>query len=82
MMALSSDTALLRQAMTTHNVAAITKVHDHSLNIIFGGISDNHWGVIINHDGPIPAPQTHNHLGLTYDVVQKLSDTRFYYQTN
>ncbi|GGW80698.1 hypothetical protein [Alteromonas halophila] len=82
LMRLASDSAALRQRMATYSVAAITKVHDKSINVIFGGISDNHWGVVINYNGATPEHGANNHIGLSYDVVRELSETRFYYQTN
>lgn len=82
MLALSDATKALREIMAKYNVAAITKVNEESLNIIFGGLSDNHWGVVINHNTTIPSSGDYNHIGLEYDIVQKISDNSFYYQTN
>ena len=82
MRVLSELTALLREAMAKYKVAAITKVNEVSLNIIFGGIGDNHWGVVIHHQSTIPASGDYSHIGLKYDIVQKISDNSFYYQTN
>ena len=82
MLALSEVTKALREVMAKYNVAAITRVNEESLNIIFGGISDNHWGIVINHESTIPASGDYSHIGLEFDIVQKVSDSSFYYQTN
>ncbi|MBU2881611.1 hypothetical protein KO525_17285 [Psychrosphaera sp. B3R10] len=82
MLTLSEATYALREQMAKYNVAAITKVNKESLNIIFGGIADNHWGIVINHNSTIPTSGDYSHIGLKYDVVQKVSDNSFYYQTN
>ncbi len=82
LMALSEVTKPLRKVMAEYNVAAITKINEESFNIIFGGISDNHWGVVINHHSTIPTSGDYSHIGLEYDIVQKVSDSSFYYQTN
>lgn len=68
--------------MNKHHVAAITKTPNQSINIIFGWIADNHWGVVINHHGKLPKKQERNHLGLKFDAVRILSQSKFYYQTN
>jgi hypothetical protein len=82
MLALSEVTKALREVMAKYNVAAITKVNEESLNIIFGGIGDNHWGIVINHKSTIPTSGDYSYIGLEYDIVQKVSDNSFYYQTN
>ena len=82
LIALATSTNELREKMGKHGVAAITKINDGSINIIFGGLADNHWGVEINHDGNLPHSGDYNHLGLKYDIVKPISDHRFYYQTN
>lgn len=82
LLALSETTKSLREVMAKYDVAAITKVNEESFNIIFGGISDNHWGIVINHQSTIPTSGDYNHIGLEYDIVQKVSDSSFYYQTN
>lgn len=82
MLTLSEVTEALREVMAKYNVAAITKVSEESLNIVFGGISDNHWGIVINHDSTIPTSGDYSHIGLQYDIVEKISDSSFYYQTN
>jgi hypothetical protein len=81
-LALSEVTKDLREVMAKYNVAAITKVNEESLNIIFGGIGDNHWGIVINHKSTIPTSGDYSHIGLEYDIVQKVSGNSFYYQTN
>jgi len=82
MMELSGITRDVREVMAKYKVAAITKVDEESVNVIFGGIGDNHWGVVLNHKSNIPDSGDYNHIGLEYDIVQKLSEGSFYYQTN
>lgn len=82
MLDLAEATITLREIMADYNVAAVTKVDENSLNIIFGGLSDNHWGIVVNHNSSIPNSGDYNHIGLKYDIVQKLSNSSFYYQTN
>lgn len=82
MLMLSENTRALREVMAEYHVAAITKVNEGSINIIFGGISDNHWGIVINHKSTIPNPGDYSHIGLEYDIIEKISDSSFYYQTN
>lgn len=82
LLALSEVTKALREIMAKYNVAAIAKANEESINIIFGGISDNHWGVVINHKSNIPNSGDYNHIGLEYNIVRKVSDSSFYYQTN
>ncbi len=82
MMELSKTTQSIREVMAKYDVVAITKVDRESINVIFGGISDNHWGVVLNHKSNIPDSGDYNHIGLEYDIVQKISDDSFYYQTN
>ena len=79
---LSSATSSLREVMAKYNVAAIAKINEESVNVVFGGIGDNHWGVVLNHKSPIPTSGDYNHIGLEYDIVHKLSSNSFYYQTN
>ena len=79
---LAHDTIALRAIMAKHQVAAIAKVDDISTNIIFGGLGDNHWGVVIEHHANLPATGDYSHIGLEYDIIEALSETRFYYQTN
>ncbi|MAG76923.1 MAG: hypothetical protein CL811_09190 [Colwelliaceae bacterium] len=81
-LALSEATNALRQIMAEYNVAAITKIDHERVNIIFGGLGDNHWGIVINHKSAMPISGDYNHIGLEYDIVQKVSDDSFYYQTN
>jgi hypothetical protein len=82
LMMISSESKSIREAMSKYNVTAIAKINNESTNIIFGGIGDNHWGVVINHNSNIPKSNEYNHIGLEYDIVQKLSGNSFYYQTN
>jgi len=79
---LASKTYALRDKMTEFKVAAITRVNGNSLNIIFGGLGDNHWGIMMNYLEKLPEPGEYNHLGLQYEVTKKINQTMFYYQTN
>ncbi|WP_255439144.1 hypothetical protein [Aestuariibacter sp. GS-14] len=79
---LANTTVQLREMMASHKVAAIAKINEQSINIVFGGIADNHWGAVLFHSTAIPASGDYNHLGLQYDIVHKISDNSFYYQTN
>lgn len=82
LMALSASSNKLRAIMGEHKVAAIAKIDEVSTNVIFGGIGDNHWGVVIEHYAELPKAGVYNHIGLEYDIVEELSETSFYYQTN
>ncbi|WP_246028476.1 hypothetical protein [Shewanella atlantica] len=82
LMFLANESQALRGLMGKYEVAAIAKIDEVSTNIIFNGLSDNHWGVVIDHYSKFPAKGDSNHIGLEYDIVEKLSDTNFYYQTN
>lgn len=79
---LANTTAPLREVMARYNVAAIAKINDQSINVIFGGLSDNHWGVVLFHQSTIPVQGEFNHIGLQYETTQKISSDSFYYQTN
>ncbi|WP_254844965.1 hypothetical protein [Pseudoalteromonas sp. SK18] len=82
LMNLSSSTQALRDVMAKYKVAAITKENKAAVNVIFGGIGDNHWGVVFNHKYDFPSSGEYNDIGLEYDIIQKISDESFYYQTN
>ena len=82
LMALANRTHKLREIMSNYNVAAITQINNTSLNVIFGGLADNHWGAVINEKAHPPMVDEYNHLGLKYAVVKKLSGNNYYYQTN
>jgi len=77
----SKKTIELRRLMNEFSVAAVFKVSNDKTNIIFAGLADNHWGVVL-HNGSQPDIDDTNHLGLDYSDLQQLSDTVFYYQTN
>lgn len=72
----------LRVLMNQFSVAAITKANNLSIDVIFEGLGDNHWGVVIHSKNSIPKVGDTNHLGLEYDTIQRISQTAFYYQTN
>ncbi|WP_249930236.1 MULTISPECIES: hypothetical protein [unclassified Pseudoalteromonas] len=82
LMELSADTQELRDLMVEYKVAAITKDEYDSVNVIFGGLSDNHWGVVLLDKYTIPKSGDRNAFGLEYDIIKPLSKTSFYYQTN
>ena len=82
MMDLSRATEAIRDLMAKYQIAAITKIDEGSINVIFGGMSDNHWGVVLYNSLGLPGSGTHNHLGLKYDIIEKISEDSFYYQTN
>ena len=82
LMNLSSSTQELRNVMAKYKVAAITRENKDTVNVIFGGIGDNHWGVVLNYKYDFPNSGDYNHIGLEYDTIQKISDESFYYQTN
>ncbi len=72
MMVLAQASQKLRSIMAKHNVAAITKAADNSINVIFGGLGDNHWGVVLYSKATTPNSGDYNHIGLEYDIVQKI----------
>jgi hypothetical protein len=82
LVALSTSSNTLRTIMEEHKVAAIAKIDETSTNIIFGGLGDNHWGVVIEHYSALPKIGAYNNIGLEYDTIEKLSANSFYYQTN
>ncbi len=82
LMELSADSQKLRDLMIKHKVAAVTKDKNDCVNVIFGGLSDNHWGVVLLDKSNIPRKGDRNAIGLEYDVIKPLSETSFYYQTN
>ncbi len=82
LMNLSSVSQALRKLMTKYKVAAITKENKDTLNVIFGGMGDNHWGIVLNHKHDFPNSGDYSNIGLEYDIVKKISDVSFYYQTN
>jgi hypothetical protein len=79
---LSNSSTKLRALMGKYKVSAIAKIDDVSTNIIFGGLADNHWGVVIEHYAKRPEVGDYNHIGLEYDIIHPLSESSFYYQTN
>ncbi|MBO1254439.1 hypothetical protein J3L16_01925 [Alteromonas sp. 5E99-2] len=80
---LIEESASLRKLMRASGIAAVVRSSNNTLNIIFNGVGDNHWGVIIGEKGlAIPSPGEFNHLGYDYDKVAAFHDNAFYYQTN
>ena len=82
LMELSADSQKLRDLMVKFKVAAVTKDEYDNINVIFGGLSDNHWGVVLLDKYSIPREGDRNALGLEYEIIKPLSKTSFYYQTN
>ncbi|WP_133309576.1 hypothetical protein [Parashewanella spongiae] len=73
----------LRNLMKQFSIIAIVKESNSLTNVIFGGISNNHWGIKISHKvNEQPRIGGTNSLGFKYDDVVKLSNTLYYYQTN
>ena len=68
--------------MVKFKVAAVTKDEYDNINVIFGGLSDNHWGVVLLDKYSIPREGDRNALGLEYEIIKPLSKISFYYQTN
>jgi hypothetical protein len=82
LMELSADSQKLRDLMVKFKVAAVTKDEYDNINVIFGGLSDNHWGVVLLDKYSIPREGDRNALGLEYEIIKPLSKISFYYQTN
>ncbi|MAD03868.1 MAG: hypothetical protein CMK65_09630 [Pseudoalteromonas sp.] len=82
LMALSATSQKLRDLMVKFKVAAVKKDEYDSVNVIFGGLSDNHWGVVLLDKYSIPREGDRNAFGLEYEIIKPLSKTSFYYQTN
>ena len=69
--------------MAQYNVAAIVREANMGLNVIFGGISNNHWGVmVIEQSADKPKVGQRNSLGFEYEDVIELTPKAYYYQTN
>lgn len=81
--ALHDSAKSLIKTMNENSVRAIVKTSDGGLNIIFDGIADNHWGVML-YETVVQLPNIGdtNPLGYEYDDIEKLSENAFYYQTN
>tara|TARA_R110002167_G_scaffold188380_2_gene390076 strand:- start:85131 stop:85964 length:834 start_codon:yes stop_codon:yes gene_type:complete len=79
----STRSATVRDIMAKHHVAAMVKESDGVINIIFEGISNNHWGVKLNDNSDVkPVKGQPNALGYPYDDVITITPTVIYYQTN
>ena len=73
----------LRKLMNRLSIIAIVKEKDTLISVIFGGISNNQWGIkLAHHASEKPVVGETNYQGFKYDDVQKLSDHVYYYQTN
>lgn len=79
----SEDSTAVRNIMAQYNVVAIVRESNMGLNVIFGGISNNHWGVIvIEKSVDKPKVGQRNTLGFEYEDVIELTPKAYYYQTN
>ncbi|MGI2176626.1 hypothetical protein [Shewanella frigidimarina] len=79
----STRSAKVRDIMAKHHVAAMVKESDGVINIIFEGISNNHWGVKLSDNSDVkPVKGQPNALGYPYDDVITITPTVIYYQTN
>lgn len=81
-MELSAITQVLRAKMLEYSVAAVVKTDAEAINIVFAGIGDNHWGVVLGKQMKAPQVGELNDAGLRYESVVKISAQSFYYQTN
>ena len=80
---LIEQSASLRKLMRASGIAAVVRSSNNTLNIVFNGVGDNHWGVVIGEKGlAVPSSGDFNHLGYDYDNVTAFNDNAFYYQTN
>lgn len=69
--------------MAKHHVVAMVKESDGVINIIFEGISNNHWGVKLSDNSDVkPVKGQPNALGYPYDDVIAITPTVIDYQTN
>lgn len=79
---LVTQTADIRELMGLFSVSAIVNTTAGNTDIIFSGISDNHWGVLMNLKAKVPEKGQVNAQGLEYEKIVDLGDGRYYYQTN
>tara|TARA_R110000796_G_scaffold629_36_gene2291 strand:- start:3442 stop:4275 length:834 start_codon:yes stop_codon:yes gene_type:complete len=79
----STRSARVRDIMAKHHVTAMVKESDGVINIIFEGISNNHWGVKLSDNSDVkPVKGQPNALGYPYDDVIAITPTVIYYQSN
>ncbi|GAA0790434.1 MULTISPECIES: hypothetical protein [Pseudomonadati] len=79
----SDRSIAVRNIMAQYNVAAIVRETNIGVNVIFGGISNNHWGVmVIEQSADKPKVGQRNTLGFEYEDVIELTPKAYYYQTN
>lgn len=77
------NSAHIRDLILNNKIITIVRESDSLTNVIFGGISNNHWGVkVTTEPNDIPVKGHRNSLGYQYDDVIKVSSTMYYYQTN
>lgn len=79
---LVTQTADIRELMGLFSVSAIVNTAAGNTDIIFSGISDNHWGVLMALKAKAPAAGQINAQGLEYEKIVDLGNGRYYYQTN
>ena len=79
----SARSIAVRKVMAQYNIAAIVRETNMGVNVIFGGISNNHWGVmVIEQSADKPKVGQRNTLGFEYEDVIELAPKAYYYQTN
>ena len=79
---LVTQTADIRELMGLFSVSAIVNTAAGNTDVIFSGISDNHWGVLLALKAKAPAAGQINAQGLEYEKIVDLGNGRYYYQTN
>ena len=82
LMALAEETNSIRTLMDKYQVSAISKTDNGDINIIFEGIGDNQWGVMLHIQSNPAVTGDINHIGFKYAEIIQISEHSFYYQTN
>lgn len=65
--------------MVEYKVVVIIKDEYDSVNVIFGGFSDNYWGVVFLDKYIIFKSGDRNVFGLEYDIIKLFFKISFYY---
>ena len=69
--------------MAKYHAAAMVKESEGVINIIFEGISNNHWGVKLSDNSDVkPVKGQPNTLGYPYNDVMAITPSVIDYQTN
>lgn len=77
------DSSHIRDVILNTKIMTVVRESDSLTNVIFAGISNNHWGVkVTTKKSEIPVLGKRNALGYQYDDVIKISANTYYYQTN